>query len=321
MSGTFWNDRAVMVTGGAGFLGRHVVDQLRERASDVEIFVPRSDDYDLRDQRAVRRAFEDSGADVVVHLAATVGGIGATDDSPGRYFYDNASMGIELIEQARQFGVETCTVVGTALSYPDDAPIPFKETDIFDGYPEPAGAPYGIAKRALLTQLRAYHRQWGFDSAYLVPTNLYGPGDDFDPATANVIPANIRRCIEARERDADAITAWGTGEPTRDFLYVRDAAAAVLDATEQANSPDPINLGSGTETSIRELIETIADLTEFAGRIEWDTSKPDGQARQRVDSTRARDRLGWTASTELREGLRRTIEWYENSERDENSGR
>jgi dTDP-glucose 4,6-dehydratase/GDP-L-fucose synthase len=307
----FWSRRTVMVTGGGGFLGSHLVEDLESRSEDVEVFVPRSDEYDLREKPNIVRAFEDSGADTVIHLAATVGGIGANKENPGRYFYDNAVMGIELIEQARQFDVEKFTILGTICAYPKHTPVPFKEEDLFDGYPEETNAPYGIAKKALLTQSRAYRKQWGFNSIYLLPVNLYGPRDDFDLETSHVIPAIIRKCIEARERGDDAITAWGTGEPTREFLYVKDAAEGILDATERYDSSDPVNLGSGEEISIRDLVETIAEMTGFEGNIGWDTSKPDGQPRRKLDTTRAKERFDWEASTVFREGLRETIEWYE----------
>lgn len=310
MSGGFWNGRTVMVTGGAGFLGSHLIDELESRSDDVEIFVPRSDDYDLREKSDIKNAFEDSGADTVIHLAATVGGIGANRENPGRYFYDNAVMGIELIEQARQYGVDKCTILGTICAYPKHTPIPFKEENLFNGYPEETNAPYGIAKKALLTQSKAYRKQWDFNSIYLLPVNLYGPRDDFDLESSHVIPAIIRKCIEAHDRGDPSITAWGTGEPTREFLYVKDAAEGMLDATERYDSSDPVNLGSGEEISIRELVETVADETGFEGNVEWDTSKPDGQPRRKLDTSRARDRFDWEASTEFREGLRETIEWY-----------
>jgi dTDP-glucose 4,6-dehydratase/GDP-L-fucose synthase len=310
MSG-FWDGRTVMVTGGAGFLGSHLVEDLRSRSEDVEIFVPRSSEYDLREKSAIRRAFEDSGADMVIHLAATVGGIGANRENPGRYFYDNAMMGIELLEQARQFGVEKFTILGTICAYPEHTPLPFSEEDLYEGYPEKTNAPYGIAKKALHTQSWAYREQWGFDSIYLLPVNLYGPRDDFDLETSHVIPAIIRKCVEARERGDDSITAWGTGEPTREFLYVEDAAEGILDATERYDSSEPVNLGSGEEISIRELVELIAELTGFEGEVAWDTSKPDGQPRRRLDTTRARERFGWEATTEFRTGLKATIDWFE----------
>jgi dTDP-glucose 4,6-dehydratase/GDP-L-fucose synthase len=300
-----------MVTGGAGFLGSHLVERLEARSGAVDVFVPRSAEYDLRERAAVRRALEDSGADVVIHLAATVGGIGANRENPGRYFYDNAVMGIELIEQARRFGVEKFTILGTICAYPERTPVPFSEEDLYEGYPEETNAPYGIAKKALHTQSWAYRRQYGFDSIYLLPVNLYGPRDDFDLETSHVIPAIVRKCVEARERGADSITAWGTGEPTREFLYVEDAAEGILDATERYDSSDPVNLGSGEEISIRSLVELIAETTGFEGEIEWDTSKPDGQPRRRLDTSRARERFGWEASTPFRDGLEETIDWYE----------
>jgi dTDP-glucose 4,6-dehydratase/GDP-L-fucose synthase len=307
-----------MVTGGAGFLGTHLVGELESRSDDVEIFVPRSDEYDLREKPDIKDAFENSGADTVIHLAATVGGIGANRENPGRYFYDNAVMGIELIEQARQYGVDKCTILGTICAYPKHTPVPFKEENLFDGYPEETNAPYGVAKKALLTQSKAYRKQWDFNSIYLLPVNLYGPRDDFDLESSHVIPAIIRKCIEARYRGDHSITAWGTGEPTREFLYVKDAAKGILDATERYDSSDPVNLGSGEEITIRELVETIADETGFDGEIEWDASKPDGQPRRKLDTSRAKERFDWEASTKLREGLRETIKWYEEHREDLN---
>jgi dTDP-glucose 4,6-dehydratase/GDP-L-fucose synthase len=307
----YWDGRTVMVTGGDGFLGSHLVDELRDRSDSVEVFVPRSRNYDLRERANVRRAFRDSGADVVIHLAATVGGIGANRRNPGRYFYDNAVMGIELLEMARQFDVDKCTILGTICAYPAETPVPFSEEDLFDGYPEETNAPYGIAKKALLTQSKAYRKQYDFNSIYLLPVNLYGPRDDFDLETSHVIPAIIRKCVEARERGDDTVTAWGTGEPTREFLYVKDAADGILAATERYDESDPVNLGVGEERSIRELVETIAELTGFQGEVVWDTSKPDGQQRRCLDTTRARERFGWEASTAFADGLAETIQWYE----------
>ncbi len=308
---SYWDGRTVMVTGGSGFLGSHLVERLRARSDDVTVFVPRSEEYDLRERAAIRQAFVESGADTVIHLAATVGGIGANRENPGQYFYDNAVMGIELLEMARQFGVDKATILGTICAYPEETPVPFSEDDLFEGYPEPTNAPYGIAKKSLLTQSKAYRKQYGFDSIYLMPVNLYGPRDDFDLETSHVIPAIIRKCVEARERGEDSITAWGTGEPTREFLYVEDAAEGILDATERYDRSEPVNLGSGTEISIRELVETIADVTGFEGEIEWDTSKPDGQMRRRLDVSRAKEYFDWEATTEFETGLRRTVEWYE----------
>jgi dTDP-glucose 4,6-dehydratase/GDP-L-fucose synthase len=311
MSADYWDGKTVMVTGGNGFLGSHLIDELEARSNNVEIFVPRSDEYDLRERANIRRAFQESGADVVLHLAATVGGIGANRDNPGRYFYENAVMGIELMEVARQFDVEKFTILGTICAYPENTPVPFSEDDLYEGYPEPTNAPYGIAKKALLTQSQAYRDQYDFDSIYLMPVNLYGPRDDFDLETSHVIPAIIRKCIEARDRGDDSITAWGTGEPTREFLYVEDAAEGILDATKRYDDGDPVNLGSGMEISIRDLIETIADVTDFDGDVEWDTSKPDGQMRRRLDVSRAKERFSWEATTGFEDGLRETVAWYE----------
>jgi len=307
----YWAGKSVMVTGGSGFLGSHVVEELERRSDSTDIFVPRSDEYDLRNRDDIRRALEDAQADVVIHLAATVGGIGANAANPGRYFYDNAVMGIELIEQARQFGVDKFTTIGTICAYPERTEIPFREENLFDGYPEETNAPYGIAKRALLTQSRAYREQYDFDCIYLLPVNLYGPRDDFDLETSHVIPAIIKKCVRAREAGDETVTAWGTGEPTREFLYVTDAARGILDATESYEQGEPVNLGTGAEISIRDLVERIADTTDFEGRIEWDTSKPDGQPRRCLDVSRARERFGWEAQVPFEEGLRRTIEWFE----------
>jgi dTDP-glucose 4,6-dehydratase/GDP-L-fucose synthase len=310
-STSFWDGKTVMVTGGAGFLGSHLIEDLRSRSELVEVFVPRSDEYDLRERADIRRAFVESGADVVIHLAATVGGIGANRENPGLYFYDNAVMGIELLELARQFDVEKFTILGTICSYPKHTPVPFNEENLFEGYPEETNAPYGIAKKALLTQSKAYRKQYDFNSIYLMPVNLYGPRDDFDLETSHVIPAIIRKCIEARESGEESITAWGTGDPTREFLYVKDAAEGILDATEKYDESKPVNLGSGMEIAIEKLVETIANLTGFDGDIEWDTSKPDGQPRRRLDTSRAKKRVGWEAVTDFEDGLRKTIEWYE----------
>lgn len=316
MSGKYWDGKTVMVTGGSGFLGSHLIEQLRDRANNVEVFIPRSEKYDLREKADIRRAFNDSKPDVVIHLAATVGGIGANRENPGRYFYDNAIMGIELLELARKFDVSKFTILGTICSYPKHTPVPFKEDNLFSGYPEETNAPYGIAKKALLTQSKAYRKQYDFNSIYLMPVNLYGPRDDFDLESSHVIPAIIRKCIEAREQEKESITAWGTGEPTREFLYVKDAAEGILNGTKQLNESVPINLGSGMEISIRDLVNLIADLTEFEGEIKWDSSKPDGQPRRRLNTTRAKEKFGWEASTEFEEGLQETIRWYE-SNRDE----
>jgi len=311
MTGGYWDGKSVVVTGGAGFLGSHLVETLRARSDDVDIVVPRSSSYDLRNRGEIRALLQSADPDVVVHLAATVGGIGANRDNPGRYFYDNAVMGIELLEQARRYGVEKVTLLGTICAYPEVTPVPFREEHLFDGFPEETNAPYGVAKRGHLVQSQAYREQYGFNSIYLLPVNLYGPRDDFDLETGHVIPALIRKCVEARDRGDDTVTVWGTGSPTREFLYVEDAAAGILDATESYDSSDPINLGSGEEVSIEALAGKIASLTGFDGDLVWDTSKPDGQPRRKLDTTRAREEFGWTAETSLTAGLEATIEWFE----------
>ncbi|NUB93230.1 GDP-L-fucose synthase [Haloterrigena sp. SYSU A121-1] len=308
----YWDGKSVMVTGGSGFLGSHLVDELDRRSDNVDVFVPRSDEYDLRERSDIRRALQACDSDVVLHLAATVGGIGANHENPGKFFYENAVMGIELLEQARRYGVEKFTTLGTICSYPKHTPVPFSEEDLYQGYPEETNAPYGIAKKALLTQSRAYRNQYGFNSIYLMPVNLYGPQDDFDLESSHVIPAIVRKSVEARIRGDDSITAWGTGDPTREFLCVSDAADGILTATERYDSTNPVNPGSGREISIRELVERIVELTGFDSEIEWDTSKPDGQPRRRLDTSRAEDRFDWATTTSFEEGLRQTVEWYEN---------
>lgn len=304
-----WN-HDIVVTGGAGFLGSFVVEELESRGYD-EVVVPRSDEYDLRDTGDVTRLYREADPDAVVHLAATVGGIGANRKYPGEYFYDNAKMGIELIEHARRHDVEKFLTAGTVCSYPEHTPVPFSEDDLWDGYPEETNAPYGIAKRALLEQQNAYRRQYDFPGVFVIPVNLYGPRDDFDPETSHVIPAIVKKCVDARDAGADSITAWGTGEPTREFLYVEDAAEGIVDALERYDDSDPVNLGTGEEISIRDLVNIIADVVGFEGDVEWDTSKPDGQPRRCLDTSRAEKRFGWMSSTPFREGLERTVKWYE----------
>ncbi len=312
----FWDGRRVMVTGGAGFLGRRVVARLEE-AGAKDIFVPRSAEYDLRTEDGVRRALADGRPDVVIHLAAVVGGIGANRENPGRFFYDNAIMGIQLIEQARLAGVSKFVTVGTVCSYPKFTPVPFREEDLWNGYPEETNAPYGLAKKMLLVQSQAYRAQYGFNAIYLIPVNLYGPGDNFDPATSHVIPALIRKCIEARDTGADHIDVWGTGSASREFLYVNDAAEGIVLAAERYDGAEPVNLGVGREITIRELVTLVARLTRFEGELRWDPSRPDGQPRRALDTRRARERFDFAARTSFEDGLRRTIEWYEATRRPE----
>ena len=302
--------RRVVVTGGAGFLGRAVVARLRE-SGVTDVVVPRSADYDLRERDAVRRLLADARPEVVIHLAAAVGGIGANRANPGRFFYENAIMGIELMEQSRLAGVAKFVGVGTVCSYPKFTPVPFREDDIWNGYPEETNAPYGLAKKMLLVQGQAYRAQYGFDAIHLVPVNLYGPGDNFDPASSHVIPALIRKCLEARDRGDAFVEVWGTGAASREFLYVDDAAEGIALATERYDGDEPVNLGVGHEITIRELVEKIARLSGFEGEIRWDATKPDGQPRRALDTSRARERFGFVAHTSFEDGLRRTIAWYE----------
>ncbi len=309
-AGDFWPGRRVLVTGGGGFLGKAVVHRL-EAAGATEIFVPRSRDYDLRTQDGIDRALADGRPDLVIHLAAVVGGIGANRENPGRFFYENAIMGIQLMEEARLAGVEKFVTIGTVCAYPKFTPVPFREDDLWNGYPEETNAPYGLAKRMLLVQGQAYRQQYGFNAIYLLPVNLYGPGDNFDPRSSHVIPALIKKCVDARESGADHIEVWGTGSASREFLYVDDAAEGIVLAAELYDDPEPINLGTGQEITIRELVELIAEATGFTGEIRWDASKPDGQPRRALDTTHAREKLGFVAGTSFEKGLRSAVEWYE----------
>jgi GDP-L-fucose synthase len=302
--------RRILVTGGAGFLGRAVVQRLRADGA-TEVFVPRSRDYDLRTHDGVVSALDASRPHIVIHLAAVVGGIGANRENPGRFFYENAMMGIELMEQSRLRGVRKFVQIGTVCSYPKFTPVPFREDDLWSGYPEETNAPYGVAKKMLLVQGQAYRQQYGFDVIHLIPVNLYGPGDNFDPASSHVIPALIKKCVDAREAAAPEIEVWGTGAASREFLYVDDAAEGIVLATERYDGSDPVNLGTGREITIRDLVEMIVRLTQFRGSVRWDTTKPDGQPRRALDISRAHDRFGFVARTPFEEGLRRTIEWYE----------
>lgn len=305
----FWENKKVVVTGGAGFLGSFVVEKLRQRGCK-DIFIPRSRDYDLVDMEAVRRLYRDSRPDIIVHLAAQVGGIGANRQNPGKFFYENLMMGVQLIEVGRQTGVEKITLVGTICAYPKFTPVPFKEESLWDGYPEETNAPYGLAKKMLLVQSQCYRQQYGFNSIYLLPVNLYGPRDNFDLETSHVIPALIRKCVEASEQKKDYIVVWGTGKPTREFFYVEDAAEGILLATEYYNESEPVNLGEGFEISIKDLVQKIVEKTGFKGEIRWDSSQPDGQPRRRLDVARAYEKFGFKAKTALNEGLDRTIDWY-----------
>jgi GDP-L-fucose synthase len=302
-------DKRVLVTGGSGFLGAKVLERLDDHAV-AEVFAPRSSEYDLRERDGIRAALTDTRPDVIIHLAAIVGGIGANMATPGQFFYDNAIMGIQLIEESRLAGTERFVCVGTVCAYPKHTPAPFKEDDLWNGYPEETNAPYGLAKKMLLVQLQAYRQQYGFDGIYLLPVNLYGPGDNFDERTSHVIPALIKKCCDALDGDAAAITCWGSGRASREFLYVDDAAEGIVAAAARCTSSEPINLGSGREITIAELTESVADLVGFQGEVVWDTTKPDGQPRRWLDTSRAQREFGFTAGTDLREGLRRTIDWY-----------
>ncbi len=301
--------KRVCVTGGGGFLGSFVVEKLRQ-AGCTEIFVPRKKDYDLTKADAIRRMLDDARPEVLFHLAAVVGGIGANRDNPGRFFYENAIMGIELIEQARLAGVEKTIVAGTICAYPKFAPVPFREDDLWNGYPEETNAPYGIAKKAMLVQCQSYRQQYGMNAIYVLPVNLYGPRDNFDLGTSHVIPALIRKCEEARIRGEEEIVCWGDGSPTREFLYVEDAADGLVAAAERYDKEDPVNLGSGEEISIRDLVGQTAALCGFRGAIRWDVTKPNGQPRRQLDVSRARNEFGWHATIPLGEGLQKTIDWY-----------
>ncbi|MCC9078784.1 GDP-L-fucose synthase [Litorilinea aerophila] len=315
-SQVFWQDKRVIVTGGAGFLGSYVVKLLRQYPVD-EIFVPRKRDYDLRQREAIQQLLHDTQrpdgrpADLIIHLAAHVGGIGANRSRPAEFFYDNLMMGVQLLHESWRVGVPKFVAIGTVCAYPKFAPIPFREEDLWNGYPEETNAPYGLAKKMLLVQSQAYRQQYGYNSIFLLPVNLYGPGDNFDLETSHVIPALIRKCVEARQRGEETIVAWGDGSPTREFLYVEDAARGILLAAERYDQSEPVNLGSSYEISIRDLLTLIARLTGFQGRIVWDTSKPNGQPRRKLDTSRAERLFGFQAETNFEEGLARTIAWYE----------
>ncbi len=303
--------KRICVTGGAGFLGTHLIRKLKEHGAR-EIFVPQYPEYDLVREADIIRMIDTAKPDIIIHLAAKVGGIGANREKPGEFFYDNLMMGVQLIHQAWLKGVEKFVAIGTICAYPKFTPIPFKEEDLWNGYPEETNAPYGLAKKMLLVQSQAYREQYGYNSIFLLPVNLYGPGDNFNPASSHVIPALIRKYLEAKEQGADEIVAWGDGSPTREFIYVEDAAEGITLATESYNISEPVNIGSSFEISIKDLTETIARLTGFNGTIRWDTTKPNGQPRRKLDTTRAREAFGFEAKTDFEEGLKRTIAWYAN---------
>ena len=306
---TFWSDKKILITGGAGFFGSEVVRQLQKKGVRKEdLLIPRSKDIDLRKWENCARVVKDR--DIVIHLAARVGGIGYNQAYPADLFYDNAIMGIQLIEAARQETVEKCVIAGTICAYPKFTPVPFKEVNLWEGYPEETNAPYGLAKKMLLVQSQAYRQQYGFNSIYLLPVNLYGPGDNFDPASSHVIPALIKKFTEAKRDKKPSVDVWGTGAASREFLYVDDAARGLILAAEQYNKSEPVNLGSGMEITIRDLVDIINELTGYQGEIRWDTTKPDGQPRRCLDISRAHREFGFEAKMPFREGLKRTIAWY-----------
>tara|TARA_Y100000588_G_scaffold387643_1_gene485867 strand:- start:1335 stop:2294 length:960 start_codon:yes stop_codon:yes gene_type:complete len=311
---TYWADKRVVVTGGSGFLGRFVVENLHSRGCR-DAFVPRSKDYDLRDSHAIARMYKNTEPDMVIHLAAVVGGIGANRNHPGTFFYDNLMMGVQLMEYARRFDVPKFVGIGTVCAYPKSTPVPFRESELWSGYPEETNAPYGLAKKMLLVQAQAYRDEFDYNAIHLLPVNLYGPGDNFDEGSSHVIPALIRKFIEAREQNLDHVDVWGDGTPTREFLYVEDAARGIVLAAERYDSSEPVNLGSGKEISVRDLSQKIRNLTGFQGEIRFDVSKPNGQPRRCLDVTKARKAFRFEAEMDLDQGLKSTVEWYLRSNR------
>jgi GDP-L-fucose synthase len=309
--------KRIVVTGGGGFLGSHVVGRLRQTEWCSEVSAPRSREYDLREREAVIKMYEDLQPDIVIHIAGVVGGIGANRENPGRFFYDNLMMGVQTMHQAYLHGVEKFVAIGTICSYPKFTPVPFREDNLWDGYPEETNAPYGLAKKMLLVQAQAYRQQYGFSAIYLLPVNLYGPRDNFDPASSHVIPALIKKCLDAQDSGADEIVVWGDGTPTREFLYVEDCAEGIILAAENYDKPDPVNLGAGFEISIKDLAHLIVELTGFEGRITWDTSKPGGQPRRCLDVNRAEREFGFRARTSFEEGMKKTVEWYRDHRHDQ----
>ena len=304
--------KRVLVTGGSGFLGQRVVQQLTT-VENVELFIPRRSSYDLVEMADVKRLLADTNPDLIIHLAAVVGGIGANQKNPGRFFYDNLMMGVQLIEQARLHGVAKFVALGTVCSYPKFTPVPFREEDLWNGYPEETNAPYGLAKKMMLVQSQSYRRQYGFNSIFLLPANLYGPADNFNPESSHVIPALIRKCVEARDNGDGHLDVWGTGNASREFLFVDDGAEAIVRAAAYYDESEPVNIGTGTEITISELVNLIAQLTGFKGKIRWETDKPDGQPRRSLDVSRAYEKFGFQAKTSFEDGLRRTIDWYEHT--------
>ena len=305
----FFSNKIVVVTGGAGFLGGYVVEGLRQRGCE-KILIPRSEDFDLVNINDIRRMYKKMKPDIVIHLAAVVGGIGANREHPGQFFYKNLMMGAQLIEEGRLAEIEKFVAIGTVCAYPKFTPVPFNEDDLWNGYPEETNAPYGLAKKMLLVQSQAYRREYGFNSIFLLPVNLYGPGDNFDPGSSHVIPAIIKKCVDAVESGAESIECWGSGEVSREFIYAADAAEGILLAAEHYNGAEPVNIGAGSEIKIKDLTEKIAKLVGFAGGIRWDPSKPDGQPRRCLDTSRAERLFGFTAKTDLEDGLKKTIQWY-----------
>jgi GDP-L-fucose synthase len=305
----YWSDKRVCVTGGAGFLGSYVVEKLNLLGCS-NVFIARSREYDLRERADIRRMYDEARPDLLIHLAATVGGIGANLRNPGKFFYDNLLMGAQLIDEAKDRRIEKSIVMGTICAYPKFTPVPFREDDLWNGYPEETNAPYGLAKKMLLVQAQAYREQYGMNSIYLLPVNLYGPRDNFNPETSHVMPALIKKCLDAKRKKERRITVWGTGNQTREFLHAADCAEGILLAAEHYNKPDPVNLGTGKEITIRELISLIARLVEFEGEIVWDTTKPDGQPRRCLDTSRAESEFGFRARIPLEEGIKQTIDWY-----------
>ncbi len=315
----FWKTKRVVVTGGGGFLGAHLVAEL-QAAGCCEIDVPRKKDYDLRERDAILRLLKNARPDIIIHAAGHVGGIGANRTHPGEFFYDNLMMGVQLLHESYTHGIEKFVAIGTVCAYPKFTPVPFHEEELWNGYPEETNAPYGLAKKMLLVQSQAYRDQYGFNSIFLLPVNLYGPGDNFDPESSHVIPALIKKCVDARDTGQSFIEVWGDGSPTREFLYVQDAARGIVLASERYNRSEPVNIGSAFEISIRELVELIAKLTGFQGEIRWDTSKPNGQPRRKLDTQHAKDYFGFEAKVGFEQGLKETIAWYEKS-RPEAKGR